>query len=141
MQCVQVSELVCETHCSQCRIQTCNPDHLTTEGRGSTVVVFFFTLTQHDQSRRPLFIPRRVGGVLAGVAAGVGHFQVRDSNGRVLQGVVQENHPVLERHVGETLSIYGVVDGDVVALSIGRFPDPRHLRTQSDVSGFSFTSG
>lgn len=30
-------------------------------------------LTQHDEGGRPLFVSRRVGGVLAGVAAGVGH--------------------------------------------------------------------
>lgn len=81
-----------------------------------------FQLTEHDEGSRPLFISRRVGGVLAGVAAGVGHPQVRNPNGRVLQTVVEEDHSVLEGQVGETLSIDGVKNGNVVPLTVDGFP-------------------
>ena len=87
-------------------------------------------LTQHDERGGPLLVPRGVGGVLAGVAAGIGHLQVRDADGRVLQALLrQEGDSALEGRVGETLSVYRVVNGDVVPLTIDGFPDPGHLET------------
>lgn len=78
-----------------------------------------------------MFVPRRVGGVLARVTAGVGHSQVRNPDGRVLQTVVEEDDSVLEGQVGKTLSICGVEHSDVVPLTISGFPYPGHLaRTQ-----------
>lgn len=74
-----------------------------------------------------MFVPRRVGGVLAGVTAGVGHLQVRNPDGRVLQTVVEEGDSVLEGRVGETLSVHGVEHSDVVPVTISGFPYPRHL--------------
>lgn len=94
----------------------------------SVIAHLAFQLTEHDEGSRPLFISRRVGGVLAGVAAGVGHPQVRNPNGRVLQTVVEEDHSVLEEQVGETLSIDGVKHSNVVPLTVDGFPYPRHLR-------------
>lgn len=79
-------------------------------------------LTEHDEGSRPLFISRRVGGVLAGIMAGVGHCQVRNPNGRVLQTVVEEDNSVLEGRVGETVSKQGVEYSDVVPLTIDGFP-------------------
>lgn len=84
-------------------------------------------LTKHDEGGCPLFVSRRVGGVLAGISTGVGHFKVRNPNGRVLQGVVEEDNPVLEGRVGETLSVDRVVHSNVVPLTINGFPNPRHL--------------
>lgn len=89
-----------------------------------------FKLTEHDEGGRPLLVSGRVGGVLAGVAAGVGHFQVINPDGRVLQAVVEEDDPVLEGQVGETLSVHGVENGDVVPLTIDGLPYPRHLETE-----------
>ena len=77
-----------------------------------------------------MFVSRRVGGVLAGISTGVGHFKVRNPNGRVLQGVVEEDNPVLEGRVGETLSVDRVVHSNVVPLTINGFPNPRHLSEQ-----------
>lgn len=45
-------------------------------------------LTQHDENGGALLVARRVGGVLAGEAAGVRHAQVGNADGRVLQVVV-----------------------------------------------------
>lgn len=91
-------------------------------------------LTEHDEGSRPLFVPRGVGGVLAGVPAGIGHSQVRDPNGRVLQTVLEEDNSALEGQVGETLSVRGVENSDVVPLTIDGFPYPRHLETTEMVS-------
>lgn len=74
-----------------------------------------------------MFVSRGVGGVLAGIPAGIGHFELRNPDGRVLQTVVEEDDSVLEGRVGETLSVDRVVYGDVVPLTIDGFPYPRHL--------------
>lgn len=86
-----------------------------------------FTLTEHDERGRPLFVSRRVCGVFAGVATSVGHFEVRYPNGRILQAVVQEHNSVFEELVGETLSVDWMIHGDVVPLSVHGLPNPRHL--------------
>lgn len=86
-----------------------------------------WTLTKHDEGGCPLFISSRIGGVLAGIATGVGHSQVRNPDGWVLQTVVKENNAVLEGHIRETLSIHRVVHSNVVPVSVGGFPYPGHL--------------
>lgn len=40
---------------------------------------------------------------------------------------MEKDNPVLEGRVGETLAIRGVKHGDVVSLTVGVFPNPRHL--------------
>lgn len=89
----------------------------------------FFTLqlTQHDERGGPLLIPSGVGGVFAGVAASVRHFQVGDTDGRILQALLEKDHPAPEGLVGETLSVRGVIHGDVVSLTVGVLEYPRHL--------------
>lgn len=84
-------------------------------------------LTQHDERGGPLFVPSGVGGVFAGVAAGVGHFQVGDLDGWVLQALLEEGDPTSEGLVGEALSIDGVVHSDVVPLAVSVLEYPRHL--------------
>lgn len=84
-------------------------------------------LTKHDERGGALFVPGGVGGVFAGVAAGVGHFQVGDADGGVLQALLEKDHPASEGRVGETLSISGVVHGDVVPLTVRVLENPRHL--------------
>lgn len=86
-----------------------------------------WTLTKHDEGGCPLFISSRIGGVLAGIATGVGHSQVRNPDGWVLQTVVKEHNAVLEGHIWETLSIHRVVHSNVVPVSVGGFPYPGHL--------------
>lgn len=84
-------------------------------------------LTQHDELGGPLFIPSGVGGVFAGVAASVRHFQVGDTDGRILQALLEKGHPAPEGLVGEALSVCGVIHGDVVSLTVGVLKYPRHL--------------
>ena len=84
-------------------------------------------LTEHDEGGGALLVSRGVGGVLAGVAPGIGHPQVGDPDGRVLQAVVQEHNPFFESQVGETLPVARVVNSDVVPLALRGFPDPGHL--------------
>lgn len=87
-------------------------------------------LTKHDEGSCPLLISRGVGGIFAGIAASVRHCQVRNPDGRVLQIVMDEHHSVFEGQVGETLSIHGVENGNIVSLTINGFPYPRHLKTR-----------
>lgn len=84
-------------------------------------------LTEHDEGGCPLLISRGVGCIFTGVAASIRHFQVRNPDGRVLQVVMEEHHSVFEGQVGETLSIQGVENGDIVSLTINGFPYPWHL--------------
>lgn len=100
---------------------------LTTESQRNTTC----GLTKHDEVGRPLFVSRGVGGVLAGVTASVGHFEVWNLDGWVLQCVMEEDDPVFEGQVGETLSVDGVENSDVVSLTIDGLPYPRHLEEQS----------
>lgn len=85
-------------------------------------------LTQHDERGGALLIPGRVGGVFAGVAAGVRHSQVGDTDGWILQALLEEDDPPSEGLVGETLSVSGVIHGDVVSLTVSMLEYPRHLR-------------
>ena len=84
-------------------------------------------LTEHDEGGGALLTARGVGGVLAGVAAGVAHAEAGDANGRVVQRSQDEGHAVLAGRVGEALAVGGVEHGDVVPLALHRLPDPRHL--------------
>lgn len=89
---------------------------------------WFLLLTQHDERGGPLLVAGGVGGVLAGVAAGVGHPQVFDLDGGVPQVIVEEDHALFEGRVGEALPVHGVEHSDVVPLTVNRLPDPRDLQ-------------
>lgn len=84
-------------------------------------------LTQHDECGGPLFVPGGVGGVFACVAAGVRHFQVGDTDGWILQALLEKDNPPSEGQVGETLSVRRVIHGDVVSLTVSVLEYPRHL--------------
>lgn len=85
-------------------------------------------LTEHNEGGCPLLISRGVGGVLAGVAAGICHSQVGNPNRWVFQAVMEEDDSVFEKGVGEALSIGWVVHSNVVPLAIDGFPYPGHLQ-------------
>lgn len=87
-------------------------------------------LTKHDEGSCPLLISRWVSCIFACITASVRHFQVRNPDGRVLQAVMEEHNSVFVWQVGETLSIHGVENSDIVSLAISGFPNPWHLKTR-----------
>lgn len=96
-------------------------------GRQAASLWVVSLLTEHHQGGGSLLVPSRVGGVLAGIASGIGHPQVRNPDGRVLKAVLEEDNPVLEGRVGETPSVGGMVHGNVVPLAVAGLPYPRYL--------------
>lgn len=88
-----------------------------------------------------MLVSSRVGGIFTGVPASVGHRQVGNPNGWVLQSVVEEHDTVLEGWLGETLSVNWVENSDVVPLTINGFPYPGHLVKTDGLKGRQWLPG